>query len=139
MNDLKRCPFCGGEARIKPFRTWDNQHHCMGLKYYVECQSCFIDGPGFHWTQQDAADAWNKREEPENQKTRKKTFEDSNPKEYMTIRQAAAIPGMPSEYYLRIRHKQGKLPGFYTGNRFLVNVSLLSEMLKTEAAKELAE
>ena len=49
-----------------------------------------------------------------------------------TIRQVAAM-GILSEYYLRIRHKQGKLPGFYSGNRFLVDVEALSEMLKAES------
>ena len=50
-----------------------------------------------------------------------------------TIRQVAAM-GILSEHFLRIRQKQGKLPGVYSGNRFLVNVDALSEMLKEESA-----
>ena len=52
--------------------------------------------------------------------------------EMKTIRQVAAM-GILSEYYLRIRQKQGKLPGFYAGNRFLVDVEALSEMLRAES------
>ena len=65
MNDLKRCPFCGGKARMRSFRTYDNEHHRMGEKYYIECQNCFINGPGNHWTQEAAVDTWNSRLEVE--------------------------------------------------------------------------
>jgi hypothetical protein len=49
-----------------------------------------------------------------------------------TIRQTAAL-GILSEYYLRIRHRHGKLPGVYSGNRFLVDTEALMEMLRTES------
>ena len=59
-----------------------------------------------------------------------------------TIRQVAAS-GLLSEHYLRIRQRQGKLPGIFVGNRFLVDVDALSEMLRAESAaavkKEAAE
>lgn len=37
-----------------------------------------------------------------------------------------------SRYYLRTMQKQGKLPGFYAGSRFYVNVDMLREMLEDE-------
>ena len=50
-----------------------------------------------------------------------------------TIRQVAAT-GLLSEHYLRIRQRQGKLPGIFVGNRFLVDVDALSAMLREESA-----
>lgn len=51
---------------------------------------------------------------------------------FKTIRQTAAI-GIISEHRLRIMQKQGTLPGIWTGNRFLVNVDLLVELLDAES------
>jgi len=51
---------------------------------------------------------------------------------YRTIRQTAAT-GILSEHVLRLRQKQGRLPGFYSGNRFLVDVDALAELLRAEA------
>ena len=51
----------------------------------------------------------------------------------MTIR-AVAATGLISEHYLRIRQRQGKLPGIFVGNRFLVDVDALSAMLREESA-----
>lgn len=50
-----------------------------------------------------------------------------------TIRQCAAMGILP-EHCLRTRLRQGKLPGFYSGSRFLVNVDMLVEMLHSESA-----
>lgn len=50
-----------------------------------------------------------------------------------TIRQVAAT-GLLSEHYLRLRQRQGKLPGIFVGNRFLVDVDALSAMLHEESA-----
>lgn len=47
---------------------------------------------------------------------------------FKTIRQTAAT-GILSEHRLRLMVKEGTCPGIQTGNRFLVNVTLLSEML----------
>lgn len=47
-----------------------------------------------------------------------------------TIRQTAGI--LP-EYRLRQMQKQGKLPGVFSGNRFLVDVEALQEMLRRES------
>ncbi len=52
--------------------------------------------------------------------------------QFLTIRQTAKT-GLISEHYLRLRLKQSKLPGFYAGTRFMVDVSALEEMLHREA------
>lgn len=49
-----------------------------------------------------------------------------------TIRQTAAL-GILSEHLLRIMLKQGRLPGVYSGNRFLVNVEALVSQLNSES------
>ena len=51
-----------------------------------------------------------------------------------TIRQTAATGILP-EYRLRQLQKQKKLPGIYSGNRFLVDVDLLKSMLSEAAAR----
>ena len=48
--------------------------------------------------------------------------------EFKTIRQAAAS-GILSEHRIRVLVEQGKCPGIQTGNRFLVNMTALAEML----------
>lgn len=53
-----------------------------------------------------------------------------------TIRQVASM-GILSEHSLRIRQKQGRLPGVFSGNRFLVDVDMLVEVLREEAETEL--
>lgn len=55
-----------------------------------------------------------------------------NMKSFLTIRQTAAS-GILSEHYLRLRQKQNKLPGFYSGTRFIVDVQALIDMLHREA------
>ena len=41
-------------------------------------------------------------------------------KSFLTIRETAKT-GLVSEHYLRLRLKQGKLPGFYVGTRYRVD------------------
>ena len=48
---------------------------------------------------------------------------------FRTIRQTAAL-GILSEHRLRLMEKEGALPGIRTGNRFLVNVEKLVELLE---------
>lgn len=50
----------------------------------------------------------------------------------MTIRQVAAT-GLISEHFLRLRQRRGLVPGIYSGNRFLVNVEELEDMLRSES------
>ena len=53
---------------------------------------------------------------------------------FKTIRQTAAT-GILSEHRLRLMQKQGLLPGVRAGNRFLVNVEALVELLNAESRK----
>lgn len=58
--------------------------------------------------------------------------------QFKTIRQTAAMGVLP-EHRLRILVAQKDCPGFYSGNRFLVNVDLLIEQLNrrsTEAVQK---
>lgn len=51
---------------------------------------------------------------------------------FKTIRQTAAI-GFISEHHLRLLVAQGRCPGVYSGNRFLVNVNALMEQLESDS------
>ena len=51
---------------------------------------------------------------------------------FKTIRQVAALGVLP-EYRIRLLVAQGKCPGIYAGNRFLVNVEALAEMLEQQS------
>ena len=57
---------------------------------------------------------------------------ENEPVPFQSIRQIASC-GPLSEHYLRIRLKQGKLPGFYVGTRYLVDYAALLEMLHQES------
>jgi len=57
MSDLKRCPFCGGEAQA--------EFELIGEKgasavYYVNCLSC-ESGTKFHVSPEKAREVWNNR------------------------------------------------------------------------------
>lgn len=52
---------------------------------------------------------------------------------YKTIRQTAAMGILP-EHRLRLLVAQKVCPGFYAGNRFMVNVNLLIELLDRQSA-----
>ena len=52
--------------------------------------------------------------------------------DFPTIRQCGAM-GPLSEHYLRLLQKQGKLPGFYVGNRYRVDRAALIEQLHEES------
>lgn len=51
---------------------------------------------------------------------------------FKTIRQTAAT-GILTEYRIRCLVAEGKCPGIVTGNRFLVNVEALKEMLNAQS------
>ena len=60
MSELKRCPFCGGEAEII-YEDFEYDPDCMSLLYCrVKCLDCEA---GTHWYKSDlaAARAWNRR------------------------------------------------------------------------------
>ncbi len=56
--------------------------------------------------------------------------------QFKTIRQTAAT-GLISEYRLRILVAEGRCPGIYAGNRFLVNVEALKEILDRQSINAL--
>lgn len=60
------------------------------------------------------------------------------PPNFKTIRQTAAL-GILSEHHIRLLVAAGRCPGIKVGNRFLVNVSALAEMLEAESHKGLQE
>lgn len=55
MTELRKCPFCGGEAiigkRILDWATWD---------YKIECSKCHCETDIYN-TKQEVIEAWNKR------------------------------------------------------------------------------
>lgn len=51
---------------------------------------------------------------------------------YRTIRQTAKMGILP-ESVLRLRQKAGKLPGFYSGKWFFVDVEALEDLLHKES------
>lgn len=53
---------------------------------------------------------------------------------FKTIRQAAAT-GILTEHRLRLMVAEGTCPGIRTGNRFMVNLDALAEMLDRESRK----
>lgn len=54
---LRPCPFCGGEANIY-------QMHFCGTTYTCECSDCGIETKPMD-TEAEAIEAWNRRAEPE--------------------------------------------------------------------------
>lgn len=50
---------------------------------------------------------------------------------YHSIRETARITGL-AEYNLRNRLKNGRLPGLYSGRKFLVNVPSLLKLIALE-------
>ena len=53
---------------------------------------------------------------------------------FKTIRQTAAT-GILSEHRLRLMVASGTCPGIRTGNRFLVNIDALAELLDEESRR----
>lgn len=54
MEELKKCPFCGGEAKL-----WSQNEYI----YYVSCEECECCTPAFFNNMRAAIDLWNKRVE----------------------------------------------------------------------------
>ena len=54
MTELKRCPFCGGEAGID-----EDKYECE-VNYYASCSKCVAE-TGSNETKSEAIDCWNKR------------------------------------------------------------------------------
>ena len=57
MEELKKCPFCGGEAEI--YKSFD-----YVSKYRVECTKCEMYSQNYNKLE-EAIEAWNSRVEDE--------------------------------------------------------------------------
>ena len=81
MNDLKPCPFCGGEAVISvdPDAVEDTQGRRWA--YNAVCIRCCATS-GLTYTPQNAKEAWNRREE----RTRQSVFVIFAEKKYTRFR-----------------------------------------------------
>lgn len=53
MEELKKCPFCGGKAKI--YKSFD-----YVSKYRVECTKCWAHTPNYDKPKK-AFEAWNRR------------------------------------------------------------------------------
>lgn len=58
MEQLKPCPFCGGEAKIMK----------MGYPHWVYCLQCGAKVHGGTTSEKDSIKAWNRRTEPKHGK-----------------------------------------------------------------------
>lgn len=56
MNELKPCPFCGGEASIL-VKDWDNRAD----EYKITCSLCGVMQKNYTFEKSDAIAAWNRR------------------------------------------------------------------------------
>ncbi len=71
MEELKRCPFCGGEATYREFViTGNNSEGFNGKRFLVSCKNrgCYLRDEeqydrGYLY-EDDAVKAWNKRINP---------------------------------------------------------------------------
>lgn len=64
MEKLKPCPFCGGEARIITHRFYE-----LSNTYGVTCKKCGSETMQFYCAEEDAVNAWNRREKDERDHT----------------------------------------------------------------------
>lgn len=53
---------------------------------------------------------------------------------FQTVRQAAKVLEIP-EHLVRSMVAQGVCPGIYSGNRFLVNIRALAELLEEQSRR----
>ena len=60
MNELKPCPFCGGEGKVKPFTSRKLLLIKQITVYEVTCISCDCRTP-LCYTPEIAKDRWNRR------------------------------------------------------------------------------
>lgn len=60
IDELKPCPFCGGEPDIKK-HTFSVTSHCMEYTFGVKCYRCKVETWQFFQTEGFAIEAWNRR------------------------------------------------------------------------------
>lgn len=62
MNELKPCPFCGGEAETKMYLWGTNSQTGEPIwLYYVFCIKCNSMSDNVFQSKKDAINAWNRR------------------------------------------------------------------------------
>lgn len=60
MDELKPCPFCGGEAEVQKAKS--TSYFGRKLPYKVKCKRCHCAlAYQFFGTEKDATKAWNRR------------------------------------------------------------------------------
>ena len=57
MDELKNCPFCGGEAKMETFTTAQEKKP----RFRVRCCDCWCMTEWDNWSIEEAAAKWNKR------------------------------------------------------------------------------
>ena len=65
MTELKRCPFCGGKVvEISIHNFWSDETKDFNEKTYgVKCYKCGSQSNQFYSSEEEAAEAWNRRVE----------------------------------------------------------------------------
>lgn len=64
MDELKPCPFCGGEASFKKHSFYyDKERSFSDNTYGISCNNCFAESYQFYQTKEKAIEAWNRRVE----------------------------------------------------------------------------
>ena len=55
-NNLKRCPFCGGQASVQ-----EMFHSMLSNEYFVKCKKCGAETKRYYKGSRGAVKAWNRR------------------------------------------------------------------------------
>lgn len=65
MTELKKCPFCGcAVLEISGHNFWSDKTKSFGVNTYgVKCYSCGSQSNQFYDSEEEAAEAWNRRAE----------------------------------------------------------------------------
>lgn len=59
MEELKKCPFCGGEAKVEYFKSINNVEIVAAEVMCTKCRA----SSGTYRTKEEAIEAWNRRVE----------------------------------------------------------------------------
>ena len=61
--ELKPCPFCGGEAEMQEIEVCDMSEYGESplIGYVVSCSNCCISFDGYFSSKEAAAEQWNNR------------------------------------------------------------------------------
>ena len=59
MDELKRCPFCGGEAFV--YERFESVWHLNPTDFTVLCRNCKAGVRHYFPTKSEAVEAWNRR------------------------------------------------------------------------------